>query len=214
MEAVELISKTIRQLDNTWIEKIKSMLIGRFVFFSVISPEDATKDILAEKMCDYFETLEAKTNKSFDKEIDGYVSDLDKLVNKKIADVPHSKKKDVSVEVPRARKYYEKARSIKKVKESSFDQLVDYSRIMLCLYMAILENGGEIISDFEFSFDSLDPETIINAMQLESPEILGIKLPKIGNINIKDIKTIDASTFVLAIIMLCFIKSTEVQGVE
>ena len=96
------------------------MLLGEYIFFSIIDHKAVTKDVLAEKVCDYFDTLEIKTGKTFDKLIETYLNDLDAVVGPHIAKTPQVKKGDTSpIVVPRTRKYYEKVVANKGVRKPS-----------------------------------------------------------------------------------------------
>ena len=45
----------------------------------------SSKDLeLSEKICDYFEKLELKTGKSFDKYVESYLKDLDSIIERRI----------------------------------------------------------------------------------------------------------------------------------
>ena len=67
-------------LDQENFEAIKKALVGEYLSFSIISDEDISKAVLAEKLCDYFEKLELKTGKDFDKQLDAYIKDLDSIL--------------------------------------------------------------------------------------------------------------------------------------
>ena len=85
--------------------------------------------------------------------------------------------------------------------------MIDYSRLMLCLYMAIIKNDFKTIDDFDFSVSSLNINKIIEALQMEKG-LLG-KKPRF---DIKEPYSSDRSTFVMLIIMFYYIKSKEIIG--
>ena len=124
-----------------------------------------SKEIFAEKLYDYFEKVEINTSKSFDKLIDKYMSNIDSLVSGKVAKAHRANKKNPHPIVPRARKYYEKADERRK--EKTLENLVDFSRIMMCLYTAIIKNDKKEITDMNYSSDCLYIETIVDAMENE-----------------------------------------------
>ena len=193
-------------------ELLKSTLVGEYFSFYVVEETSITKEILAEKACDYFEKLEIKTGKSFDKHIDSYVSALDDIVGPHIAKAPQTKKKGSEpIAVPRARKYYEKALFIKNARVLSAQKLLDYTRIMMCLYAAIINNGGKEITNLDFSVQSLNAEALVGSMKNEQESIAGV-LAKKNRFNTKELYSSDSCTFVMAIMLLHKITGNVVQG--
>ena len=211
MDYNELIKTTVNTLQPDMYEQIKPVLIPEYLSFSIIPEEEITLGILSEKLCDYFEKLELKTGKSFDKYVESYLKDLDSIVERRIEKTPQPKKNDPTpVAVPRARKYYEKAASMKKTRALSTNNLVDYTRIMLCLYTAIIKNGFKEIDNFDFSSDCLNPLDIIGAMKNEQ-EPVAIKIGKKSKFDIKDIYCSDTCTFILTIVIVYKILNDRVQ---
>ena len=202
MEYKEFVTETVGHFEEEKFEIAKSTLVGDYLPFSIIEREDITIEALSEKLCDYFEKVELQSFKSFEKQVKVYMDNLDAIIENDIERTPKQKKKDRSpVETPRARKYYEKAKEIKESRDISLERIIDYSRIMLCLYAAIIDNNHKYIGDFDFSTDSLDQNRILEAMKKEKR----MKLPLIGSKNkfdIRDLYSLDTSTFVMTIIML------------
>ena len=150
MKYKKLVEATICRMRPSAFEKLKLLLLGEYISFSIIDHEAVTVEILAEKICDYFETLEIKTGKAFDKFIESYMNDVDDIVAPHIAKTPQAKKGDnTPVKVPRSRKYYTKAVDIKGKKRLSVTQLIDYTRIMMCLYTAADKAEGKPIDNFD-----------------------------------------------------------------
>ena len=90
-------------------------------------------------------------------------------------------------------------------------QLTDYSRIMFCLYIAIINSGFKPIDDFDFSVKCLDIDKIINAMrQKKSGSFLFIGGG--SKFDTSDAYGQDTGFFVLTIIMYYHIKNNEVIG--
>ena len=76
-----------------------------------------TVPVLAEKLCDYFEKIELKMGKPFEKVVEKYTADLDSVVGDRIAKEPKPRKNKPTPPTPRARKYYEKACFLRKNKK-------------------------------------------------------------------------------------------------
>ena len=85
---------------------------------------------------------------------------------------------ETSKQKTRAQKYYERAISISKSKEVNFQDLMDYTRIMMCLYMAVTKNQSKLISDFDLSKGCLDMDTILTFIHRETVPALGINKRK------------------------------------
>ena len=99
------------------------------------------------------------------------------------------------------RKYYEKADSIRKTRNWKVRNLLDYSRIMFCLYAAIIENDYNEIQNLNFSVDSIKPAQIVNSMKNEL-DPTPIKVMKKMLFDIKDLYCSDTCTFIITIIVL------------
>lgn len=141
MISKDFVKATICNLDQSVFEKLKQLLIGEYISFSIIDNENVTVEILAEKVCDYFDTLELKTGKSLYEYLLRYLSDLKAIVGPHIDKIPQTKRGNrTPVVVPRSRKYFEKAVALIRGRGVSFDQMYDCSRIMLCLYATIIKN--------------------------------------------------------------------------
>lgn len=168
MEYREFVREAILNLDSEVFESVKHILVEEYLRFSVLDSNDITAKVLAEKACDYFEKVELDSGKSFDKIISSYMNDLDSVVEPRVERIPQQKKKDSTpVYIPRARKYYDKAVALKKKPNLTYRLLVDYTRIMLCLYMAEIKSGFNTISDFDFASTCLEPIKILRALREE-----------------------------------------------
>ena len=205
MTYTSFVKKTICNLSESMFEELKQLLLGEYISFSIIDHKDVTINILAEKVCDYFSMLEIKTGKAFDKHIETYLSDLDSIVSPHIAKTPQAKKGDKAlVAVPRSRRYYEKAITVKGVKKPSLPQLLDYSRIMMCLYAAAIKNEGKPIDNFDYASECLALASIVDAMKNE--EVSVVFPPS------KELYSDDVCTLILSILFLCSIISGKVEG--
>ena len=212
MDYIEFVKLTVNSLQPDTFEQIRTVLIPEYLSFSVISDDGITAEILSEKLCDYFEKLELKTGKNFDKHVEAYFKDLDEIVEHRIEKTPKPKKNDPTpVIISRARKYYEKAVSLKKMRSLSTGPLVDYTRIMLCLYTAIIKNNFKEIGNFDYSSDCLNPVCIISAMKNEQVPV-AIKIGRKQKFDIKDLYSSDTCSFILTIILAYKILNDRVEG--
>ena len=199
MEYIDFVVETIGSLENDKFEMLKKALIGEYLSFSIIQEDKVSKEELFEKVCDYFEKMILKSGKNFDKLIESYTKGIDYVVSNKIAKPTQSKKnKSVQEDIPRARKYYEKALTIKNSRNLSTRNLIDYSRLIFCLYMEIIKNHYSVIDNFDFSANVLKPDVIINGMKMKED----FRIVKKKYFNIKELYSIDTCTFIIAIIIL------------
>ena len=206
----DFVSNTVAIFEEEIFQSTKRILMDDYLVFSILDKDDVNREILAEKICDYFEKVELETGKSFENQVKEYMDNLDAIVEDRVARVPKQKKKEKDpVEVSRARKYYEKAIEIKESRNNDLEKLIDYSRIMLCLYVGYIDNNYKYIKDFDLSVDCLDLNKIITNMKKEK----SIKLPLIGareKFNIKNLHSMDTCTFVMTILMLQTIMNEKV----
>lgn len=210
MDYSKFVKSTVCSLGEDCYTALRRSLVGEYLSFSIISDAEITKEILAEKICDYFEKLELKTGKSFEKYIIVYMDNIEALVDQYVAKTPQPKKKDATpIVVPRSRKYFEKAQSIRKSRSLSVRNLVDFTRIMMCLYTAAISNEYKEIKNFDFSAACIDPDAIIKSMKNEESTILKIRKKRY---DIKNLYCPDTCTFILAIIILQKIVEENVQG--
>lgn len=199
LKYIDFVVETIGGLENDTFEILKKNLVGEYLSFFILKDEKVSKEVLSEKICDYFEKTILKTGKSFDKLIEAYIKGIDYVISNKIAKAPQSKKNNpVQEEIPRATRFYEKALTIKNSRNLSTRNLIDYSRIIFCLYMEIIKNKYKVISNFNFSSNELKPDVIINGMKMKEDFLIVKK----KYFNIKELYSIDTCTFIIAIIIL------------
>ena len=211
MKYKKLVEATICNMSPSVFEKLKLLLLGEFISFSIIDHNAVTIEILAEKVCDYFGTLEIKTGKPFDKFIESYMKDVDDIVAPHIAKTPQARKGDnTPVIVPRSRSYYTKAVDIKGKKKPSMTQLIDYTRIMMCLYTAADKAEGKPIDNFDYSADCLDPDHIIESMRNEEVSIV-FPPSKKKQFDTKEHYSDDVCTLILSILLLYAIVNGKVE---
>ena len=204
------INSTIMQLESESFEELRNVLLNDYLHLSFLKAEDISKEVLSEKMSDYFEKVEIKTGKLFEKHLDTYYSNLDSIVGSRVESAPKPKKNDQSpVVVPRARKYYDKAMQIKG-QEINFRRLIDFTRLMMCLYVAIIKNNRHSISNLDYSADCIVPVDILNEIKNEDIVVLGKRVSK-KKFDTSDIYGADACTLAIATILLYKIVNDKIQ---
>lgn len=195
------VQDTILSMGPVSFNRMKEALLREYIQFHIVEPENVTKTVLIEKLYDYFEKIQYKAGKKFEDLIKNYMAELDSLVEPHVAKTPQAKKNEPAPVTPRSRKYYDKAAELRKSVKDIHD-LIDYSRVMLCLYAAIIKSDEERITNFDFSLDCLDPEAIEVALKKETESVLfGMKNPK-PRFDTTDPYTTDRSFFIIVIILL------------
>ncbi len=204
MKIEEFIENSLAKLNASGYEQLKGKLVGEYLTFFFVDEKSISLEVFCEKVADYFEKVELKT-KEFDRIIAEYVDNLDKLVKRYIPKEPSAKKDEPLPPIPRSRKYYTHAIEIKKSRNLTMKQLADYSRIMLSLYMSVINNNMKEINDFDFDTEELDLDKIISAFKSEK-----VNLPiKKNMFDIKELYCMDTATFVITMIMYYHIRNNE-----
>lgn len=163
MKYKELVEYTVLGLSEERFNSLKTLVTDRgYIRFSVINDSHITKDILSEKICDYLEKVELKTQDSLDKQVKNFCKTLDAVVSPKIAKVTKA-----NPNPSRARRYYEHIKDIPRQKELTIQELMTYSRVMLCLYHAIIDNKGEEITNFDYTLSTITVTKILDALTKE-----------------------------------------------
>ena len=207
MNTNDFIKETILKFDpDTFIDFKNYLIKGKWLTFSFLNDEEITNTVLAEKVYDEIDKYLIKSARSFNTGVIRYMDELDSIIGKRIAKEPKHKKNEAAPPVPRARKYYDKVISNKPKKEFSTAGLLDYTRIMLCLYMAIINNGFQEIEDFDYSVSCLDLNTIITFMLQEQDKILHK-----NKYNPKDNNSEDSFVFIMTLILFFYIKTLEIK---
>lgn len=206
MDQTEFLKQTILKLDDSLFEELKIILVReKYVSFSFFSREDVTKEVLAEKILDNFQEIE-QGSKGFEKIAKKYISCLNSVVEDRIEKAPKKNKKDaVAPKPPRARKYYDYAERLKENLE--FQSIIDYSRIMMCLYTEIIKTEYKDIEDFDYSFECIDLKEIVESMINEKKTLGKIKTPRFNLNNLSD-----RMSFMLLIVIYYYKKNNEVVG--
>lgn len=208
MQRKEFLEKTVIQLDDDLFGEFKKLIVGEYISFSFIKKESITKETLAEKLFDYFDKKKGK--ETFDSLLKKYISDLDSsdldsMVKDKIVNAPKANQENPTPTIPRSWKYYVAITERKDI--ISIKNMTDYSRIMMCLLMAIINNNNKEIDDFEYSTQCLDIKKLINTITTENK----VKKSKKGWFSFYD-DTFDTCSIIILIIMFCYIKNNEIVG--
>jgi hypothetical protein len=203
MERKEFIENTVLKFEDDIFSELKEFTINQgYINFSFYSLNSISRELFAEKLLDYFEKVEINTSKNFDKLLEKYISNIDSIVSGKIAKEQKANKKNPVHYIPRARKYYNKAASLKK--NVTMQSLVDYSRIMMCLYTEIINTEEKEISDINYASECLNLKDIIDAMKKEQNPLI-----KSSKFNLKDSYGDDFYTLIMITIIYFHIKNKE-----
>ena len=124
-----------------------------------------SREGIAEKLYDHFEKVELKNKADFNKLVKWYFKKINEILEYRIENAESK---------THAQKYYERAVSISKSKQVSFQDIVDYTRIMMSLYMEAIKNQTESISDFNLSKDWLDLDQILTCIREETIPLEGL----------------------------------------
>lgn len=211
MTYLDFVKATIVDLSQPVFEELKQILLGDYISFSIIDHGNVTIETFAEEVSDYFEKLELKTGRSFDRRIEAFMKDLDTIVGPSIAKTYQTKTGDKTTVVePRSRKYYEKALSIKGMKNPSITDIIDYTRIMMCLYTEIIKDSANPIINFDYSAFCLIPKKLIDAILNKDGST---PIPRaLKKFDIKDPYGNDRCTLILLTIILFSIVDGRVEG--
>lgn len=202
-----LVRRTVIELDEEVFCELRAKLFNNYLQFVVVENiEDVNSLMLSEKICDCF----GATGKILNSLIEQFTTDFEMLLDSRI-----EKTGENGTGITRARQYYEEACTIntkvasvqqagkipikifeKTQKKYKFDEVLDYSRIMMCLYMAIMNNNYNGISNFDFSFESIDIDRLITSMKSD---------------NIKG-RYVQNSSILITILMYYYMKNTAVKG--
>lgn len=162
MEVQELI-------ENTWLEfddvTRDCVLLDLNNFIEFKSMKEPSREGIAEKLYDHFEKVELKNKADFNKLIKWYFKKINEILEYRIENAEPK---------THAQKYYERAISISKSKQVSFQDVVDYTRIMMTLYMEAIKNQTESICDFDLSKDWLDLDLILTNIREETIPLEGL----------------------------------------
>lgn len=206
----DFVKKTVSSLKPARFERLRDILSSEhYIPFDFVDHDKIDECVLEEKISDYFEKVELLAGgKRFEYIIEQYANDLDSVVRDHIDNGSHPNKGSAPA-VPRAKKYYNRAYVLKREGLKTFESLLDYSRIMLCLYMAIISQNHKYISNFEYPSENLNGKEILRSLREEKDSnIFGEK----KKFNTNGPYSMDRCTFIIVIIMYQYIKSNEVEA--
>lgn len=211
MKYNDFIKETIMDFSSIEFKNIKALLIGEYIQFSFLEDNRIDQYIFSEKLCDYLEKLELKTKIPFQKHLVYYSIFLDNLVSNKIAKAPKGNLKAMPPHlIPRARRYYDKAKLAGKKQFHSVHQLIDYCRVMLCLYNSALQSDAKQFENFDLSIDALSIEKIIFNMKQEQAKKLNFQVAEFFSKN--GIYSSEVFYLIMTIIVYCELKNNKNQG--
>lgn len=212
------IINSLYKIDDELFEEMKSVLLEKYIKFSILSNQDLTKQFMCEKLCDYIEKTELKTGKKFEKLMSYYVNNLSDLVKDFLGSIKignDSKGNPVYAD-SRALKYYNQAMTKRNNKKNPMTGLIDYSRIMFCLYTSIINKKHKIIIDFDYSLSNVKCQTLINSLESEltkEQKFLGRVIAKSEKkFTIKERYCQNEFLFVMIVIMFYLVKDEEVRS--
>ena len=162
MEVQELIENTWLEFDDVTRDCVLLDLNNFIEFKSMKKP---SREGIAEKLYDHFEKVELKNKADFNKLVKWYFKKINEILEYRIENAESK---------THAQKYYERAVSISKSKQVSFQDIVDYTRIMMSLYMEAIKNQTVSISDFNLSKDWLDLDQILTCIREETIPLEGL----------------------------------------
>lgn len=216
MEYVRIV-KLLLQIDDMLFEEMKSILLEKYISFSIMDDEKITKEMLCEKLCDYIEKVLSISNKSFEKLVNDYMDNIGDLVKEHLSKVCTAKdaKGKERYEDSRAIKYFKQVQRKREDKENLLISFEDYSRIVICLYAEIIRNKYQSITDFDFSFEHIECHTIINAIETEGikeKHVLNLKLSNARKKFKGDKYSKNSFVLIMVIIMIYYLKNKAVKG--
>lgn len=209
MNSKDFIKNTILDLNPQEFNRLKTILVGEYIQFSFVESDNIDQAFFSEKVCDYIEKLEFRNKTSFQKLLVNYSIYLDKLVANKVARAPKANNNDSEL-IPRARRYYEKAKSNGKKQFQSTSQVIDYVRVMLCLYTESLHSPSNPIENFNLSIDTLSIENLIFNMKQEQAKRLNYHVKEYFLKN--GIYSTEVFYLIMTIIIYCHLMSNMIQG--
>lgn len=190
MEIKDFVNGTIMELSQHRFDELKEHLLGEYIKFSFIDDDRITKEIFCEKIADYFEKLSLKINSEFDSTVSKYMSAWDDLVSEGLPEEDGA----------RTKKYYKYAGEISDSRDLTLKQMTDYSRIMMCIYMAIIRSENKTAENFNYSAECINIDKILVSLKAEeNAGFLGIG--KGAKFDLEELYCNDTAIFVITMIM-------------
>lgn len=202
MDSIKFLNKIVMKFDEVCLSNIKEALNNKYITFTFIKG-DVTKEVFIEKLNDYLVQIMLKNNGSFDDLIKSYTNDMKSLVKSKLTGDS------------RASKYYDLANAKIDYKSLNTDEIVDFSRIILCMYNAIIKNKHKDINNFDLSLNNIKLSTILDSMDKEKTAQVDLGVVDFGSklkFDTRDKYSSDAFTYVMVIIMYYHLMNNEVKG--
>ena len=210
MNIKDFVTKAIIELNPELFNSLKEKTVKKYIQIEFIDSENMGQVQFAEKIYDYFEKVLLKQGCSFNKIISRYIDTWNEIVEKYIPKVAPAKKGAEPQPATRSRKYFDHAMKILETSKKSFEQMVDFTRIMMCLYMPVISNNDKKVDDFNLSSSCLDIDGIVEKMLTEkSNGIFGKNLVIIAS----DKFSADEAIMMITIIAYYCIKNNEKSGV-
>lgn len=203
MNRNDFVEKTIYIYDDDIFNDFKKKIIKKYLSFYILKDSEITKKIFSEKIIDYIEKVEIKTDNLLNKHLKTYINDIGTLV------------RNYLVDGSRAKQYYEYVCKKVDTEDIGIKEMADYTRVILCQYKKIINEDHHDIENFDLSFDTVDLDAILLAMEKEKvPEVdLGVfNLGMKNKFNTKDIYGSDAFSFFLIIVFYYYLKNIQVRG--
>ncbi len=190
LEIRDFVNKTVMELSQQRFDELKEHLLGEYIKFSFIDDDSITKEIFCEKIADYFEKLKLKTNADLDSAISKYLFAWDDLVSRGLPEDDGA----------RTKRYYKYACEIRGSRQLTLKQMTDYSRILMCIYMAIIRSENKVAENFNFSAECINLDKILVAMKAEeNGGFLGFG--KGAKFDLEELYCNDTAVFVITMIM-------------
>ena len=208
MDIKEFVDFIIGDLNDDIFNLLIAKISDGYIEFSFVKSEEITRNVMSEKIHDYFEKVEIKTGNDIELLLSKYMSNMKNLVGKKIARESRPKKGEAHI-VPRARRYYDLALKIRYNKNITLEERVDFARIIYCLYMSEIQSEESFITEFDYAVDSLDLDKIMYSLKLEKND------GKFGKKNLFDISdkySMDMCTLIFTILYYCYIRNNGIKG--
>ena len=200
MERLDFVRIVSESLNEKLFVEMKDELLEKYVPLYATDRGIYTQAFFTEKICDYFKKVELNTSKNFNKLFEQYVSDIYSLVDNRIRIQKNNP--------TRAQRYHKKAAELRKNRKTQENWWADFSRIIMCLYVATIKTKDEKIDDFEYSLKALDVREVVQAVQKEKEG----PLLKWAKFDIKEPYELDRCTFVILIMVLYYLKGNAVEG--
>lgn len=202
MDRKEFITQTVGGLTQEAFVSLRNILLDdSFIPLGMTQAEKMDWGCFEEKLYDHFEKVELTSGRSFERLAQAYIEALDAVVAPRVAQSHQSIKDDETViMIPLARKYYNETVSAVNVEKPDMQQLTEYTRRMMCLYTAYLNNRGKEIYNLEDDASVLSAEKLMSALAKE--KVTGFSGKKKNRFNLKVRFSVDRCIFIMAYMLI------------